>query len=323
MEPTQVLVSIVVRVYNQLSNLNYRLYMFDGLYQSLMCFFMPYLLYRPARFQRGDGLSLDDRQQFGILVASAAVISSNTYVLMNTYRWDWLTVLINAVSSLLLYFWTGVWTATTASAQFYNHAAEVYGSLAYWTVLFVTVVLCLLPRFAIKAFQKVFFPTDVDIIREQVTQGIFRRVEKNDNDAFGSSQANAGGSPAGSDVSAVSSVVKPIEPQVSRDPRLFEDERPIYPPSIAPTNTTHNPRSQNGSNGTTFTADSFDFGTKHPAVNTWEQPEAGLTIHHAQNPSVTSTDFPNGTPLLRIESANGKPQTPHSPLRIPHDIHAV
>ena len=99
-----------------------------------------------ATFQRPDGLSLDDRQQFGILVASAAVIASNTYVLMNTYRWDWLTVLINAISSLLLYFWTGVYTSTTASAQFYNHGAEVYGSLAYWTVLFVTVVLCLRGR---------------------------------------------------------------------------------------------------------------------------------------------------------------------------------
>uniref|UniRef100_A0A093V9D9 Phospholipid-transporting ATPase n=1 Tax=Talaromyces marneffei PM1 TaxID=1077442 RepID=A0A093V9D9_TALMA len=192
------------------------LYMFDGFYQSLMCFFMPYLLYNQATFQRGDGLSLDDRQQFGILVASAAVISSNTYVLMNTFRWDWLTVLINAISSLLLYFWTGVYTSTTASAQFYNHAAEVYGTLAYWTVLFVTVVLCLLPRFAIKAFQKVFFPTDVDIVREQVTQGKYRLAEKNSNDTHGPPQANAGGSPAGSDVSAVSSVVKPIEPQSKR-----------------------------------------------------------------------------------------------------------
>ncbi|EED19378.1 phospholipid-translocating P-type ATPase domain-containing protein [Talaromyces stipitatus ATCC 10500] len=192
------------------------LYMFDGFYQSLMCFFMPYMLYAPANFQRGDGLVLDDRQQFGILVASAAVIASNTYVLMNTYRWDWLTVLINVISSLLLYFWTGIYTSSTASAQFYNHGAEVYGSLSYWTVLFVTVVLCLLPRFAIKAFQKVFFPTDVDIIREQVIQGKFRRNDTNDKSAYDSSHVNASGSPAGSDVSAVSSVVKPIEPQSKR-----------------------------------------------------------------------------------------------------------
>jgi phospholipid-translocating ATPase len=282
------------------------------------------MLYTTATFQRSDGLTLADRQQIGILVASAAVIASNTYVLMNTYRWDWLTVLINVISSLLLYFWTGVYTSTTTSAQFYNHGAEVYGSLSYWTVLFVTVVLCLLPRFAIKAFQKVFFPYDVDIIREQVTQGKFAGIQKNDK-AFDPSRVDAGGSPAGSDVSAVSSVVKPIEPQVSRDPRVLEDERPIYPPSMAPTTTTHNPRSQNGSNGTTFTADSFDFGIKQPPVNSWEhQSEAGLTIHYAQKrSSVTSNDFPNGHPLLRIESSSGKPQTPHSPLRTPHDIHAV
>ena len=73
--------------------------MLDGLYQSLMCFFMPYLLYNKATFQRPDGLSLDDRQQFGILVASAAVIASNTYVLMNTYRWDWSRLTSTRVST--------------------------------------------------------------------------------------------------------------------------------------------------------------------------------------------------------------------------------
>lgn len=301
--------------------------MFDGLFQSVMCFFMPYLLYEPATFQRGDGLNLDDRQQFGILVASAAIISSNTYVLLNSYRWDWLTVLINVISSLLIFLWTGIYTSVLASAQFYNHAAEVYGSLSYWTVLLVTVVLCLLPRFAIKSFQKVFFPTDVDIIREQATQNKFNNLDTREE------SARAGESSAGSDVSAVSSVVKPIEPQVRRDPNnVFEDERHFYPPSNAPTTTAHNPSSQNGNVGTVFAADSFDFSDNQGSRTrySWDretepEPEPGLTInyHDRARSSVTSSDFPNGNPLLRIESSGGKPQTPHSPLRNPNDVHAV
>jgi phospholipid-translocating ATPase len=296
--------------------------MFDGIYQSVMAFFMPYLLYNVATFQRGDGLNLDARQQFGILVASAAIISSNVYVLLNSYRWDWLTVVINLFSNLLLYFWTGVYSSTTASATFYNFGAEVWGSLSYWTVLLVTVVICLLPRFAIKAFQKVFFPTDVDIIREQATQNKFAHLETPE----ASTLSQEGQSSASSDAS---SVVKPIEPQVRHNPNVFEDERNIYPPSIAPTTTTHNPRSQNGSGGTTFTADSFDFSgnqVNHGRINSWDPaPEPGITIHHnnRERSSVTSNDFPNGNPLLRIESSGGKPQTPHSPLRNPHDVHAV
>ncbi|OKL62805.1 Phospholipid-transporting ATPase DNF1 [Talaromyces atroroseus] len=306
-------------------HLKFWLYMIDGLYQSVMAFFMPYLLYNVATFHRGDGLNLDARQQFGILVASAAIISSNVYVLLNSYRWDWLTVVINLFSNLLLYFWTGVYSSTTASAQFYNFGAEVFGSLAYWTVLLVTVVICLLPRFAIKAFQKVFFPTDVDIIREQATQNKFAHLEESEASDPSQTVIEGEGS-AGSDAS---SVVKPIEPQVRHTPNVFEDERHFYPPSIAPTTTTHNPRSQNGSGGTTFTADSFDFSGNQGNeghLSSWDPArEPGLTIHHnnRERSSVTSNDFPNGNPLLRIESSSGKPQTPHSPLRNPHDVHAV
>jgi phospholipid-translocating ATPase len=154
--------------------------MSDGFYQSLMCFFLPYLLYSPGNFQRSDGLGIDDRPRVGVLVASAAVIASNTYILLNTYRWDWLTVLINALSSLLIFFWTGIYSSLVSSAQFYKSASEVYGTLSYWTVLLVTVMICLLPRFVIKASQKVFFPFDVDIIREQAIMGKFKTVENID-----------------------------------------------------------------------------------------------------------------------------------------------
>ncbi|QKX57021.1 uncharacterized protein TRUGW13939_04129 [Talaromyces rugulosus] len=300
------------------STTKFWLYMFDGLYQSLMSFFMPYLLYAPATFQRPDGLNMDDRQQFGILVAAAAVVSSNTYILMNTYRWDWLTVLINAVSSLLLFFWTGVYSSSTASAQFYQHGAEVYGTLAFWAVLLVTVIICLLPRFAIKSVQKVFFPTDVDIIREQITQGKFQYLEKYE--AYVPPPAGGGVNSAGSDSSAVSSVVKPIEPQVRSNPTFEEDERPFYPPSIAPTATTHNPHSQTGSYDTNSTVGSFDYGS--PQRPNWDrEPQPGLTVNRKQ--SSGHSEFQNGHLLTRIESADHTPQSPHSPLRRPTDVHAV
>lgn len=139
---------------------------------------MPYLLFSPATFVHSNGLNINDRTRMGVLVASCAVIASNTYILMNTYRWDWLTVLINVISSLLIFFWTGIYSSTTASAQFYKAAAEVYGALSFWVVLLMTVIICLLPRFTVKAVQKVFFPRDVDIIREQVTQGKFKYLDQ-------------------------------------------------------------------------------------------------------------------------------------------------
>lgn len=154
----------------------------DGLYQSIICYYMPYLLYKPANFITANGLNVNDRTRMGVLVASAAVIASNTYVIMNTYRWDWLTVLINVISSVLIFFWTGVYSSFTAAGTFYHSAAEVYGTLSFWVVLLITVLICLLPRFTVKSIQKVFFPYDVDIVREWVTMGKFKYLEENENE---------------------------------------------------------------------------------------------------------------------------------------------
>ena len=232
---------------------NSRLYMADGLYQSLICFYMPYLLYQPANFVTANGLNTNERTRMGILVACAAVVASNTYILLNTYRWDWLTVLINAISSLLIFAWTGIYSCFTASGMFYHSGTEVYGSLSFWVVFLITVVICLLPRFAIKSVQKVFFPYDVDIVREWVTQGKFKYLEQHET-YVPPPAAPPGG--LGDDSATSSDLGKPIEPSMKQNP-FSDDHQAVYPPSVTRTTHTHNTRSQNGSNGTNYT-DSLD-----------------------------------------------------------------
>ncbi|KKK13156.1 hypothetical protein AOCH_003583 [Aspergillus ochraceoroseus] len=301
------------------SQTKFWLYMFDGLYQSVMCFFMPYLLYQPATFIHSSGKDISDRTRMGILVASSAVISSNTYIIMNTYRWDWLTVLIYAISCLLIFFWTGVYSSVSTSAQFYESAAQVYGALSFWIVLLLTVTLCLLPRFTVKAFQKVFFPRDVDIIREQVTQGKFKYLDQYE--AFVPRRAGGGSS---DDSTASSDLGKPINPNPRQDP--FSDDQRIYPESVAPTVRTHNPRSQNGSNGTNY-ASSLDT-TQYPHLQPvdYVRPSAKRTRHsfdRVRHSFDAAEDFPSVNTLSRVESTittgNHEPQSPHGPLKSLHD----
>lgn len=289
----------------------------DGLYQSLMCFFMPYLLYQPANFVTSNGLNVNDRTRMGILVACAAVIASNTYIVLNTYRWDWLTVLINVISTLLIFLWTGIYSSFTQSGQFYHSAAEVFGTLSFWVVLLITVVLCLLPRFTIKSFQKVFFPYDVDIVREWVSQGKFKHLK--DKETYVPPPA----APGPGDGSATSSDLgKPIEPSMKHDP-FSDDHQAVYSPPVARTTHTHNPRSQNGSNGTNYT-DSFDT-TQHPhpqPVDYVRHPTDG-TRHSFDGdlPSYEATNH-TGARLHRPGSPNmgtPLPQIPHSPLKGPND----
>jgi phospholipid-translocating ATPase len=156
------------------------MYMADGVYQSVIVFFMGYLIFQPANFVAKNGLNIDDTSRMGVFIATAAVIVVNLYVLNNTYRWDWLTLLIVVISILLIWFWTGIYTSFNAGFTFHGAAAQVYGTLDFWAYLLLTVIICLLPRFSTKAIQKIYFPGDVDIIREQVRQGKFDYLKDND-----------------------------------------------------------------------------------------------------------------------------------------------
>jgi phospholipid-translocating ATPase len=219
--------------------------MLDAAYQSVICFFMVYLLFAPGVFVTKEGQDVGDRNRMGVYIACASVVVVNTYVLLNTSRWDWLMVLLTSISTLLVFFWTGVWASSSTFAEFfYGAAAQVFGQPTFWGVTFLIITICLLPRFAIKALQKTYFPYDVDIIREQVRMGKFDHLEGEGNAPHKGSQSSSMSS---------SAVGKPGKQILNFD----DDQRPLKAPSVAPTMTTHNPRSQNGSDGTDYTRHRF------------------------------------------------------------------
>lgn len=215
--------------------------MLDAAYQSVICYFMVYLLFAPGIFVTSGGQDVGDRNRVGVYVATGSVIVVNTYILLNTYRWDWLMVLLVSISTLLVFFWTGVWSASPELAEFfYQAAAQVFSQPSFWAVTFLIIIICLLPRFTIKFVQKVYFPYDVDIIREQVRQGKFKYLDDVDESDISKSQSSSASS---------SDFAMPSKQNLN-----FDDEyRPLKAPSVAPTTNTHNARSQNGSDGTDYT----------------------------------------------------------------------
>nr|POE79545.1 phospholipid-transporting atpase dnf1 [Quercus suber] len=221
-------------------------YMIDGLYQSVICFYFTYLLFSPAGFNTDSGRNVNDYKRMGVYIAHPVVIAANTYILLNMFRWDWFMVLITVISILLIFLWTGAYTSFTAGFTFYEAAPEVYGSLSFWTMLMLTVILCLLPRFAVKAFQKIYLPRDVDIVREQIRQGKYDYLKDID-----PTNISIRAHDKMLDSASSSEISKPDHSKHRNT--TSEDMRPIYPPSIAPTATTHNPRSHNGSDGTDYT----------------------------------------------------------------------
>lgn len=148
-------------------------YMFDGLYQSVISYFFPYLMYYVS-FQNHEGMAVDHRFWIGVLVCSISVTACNIYVLLQQFRWDWLSLLINALSTVVVFFWVGVWSASAYVGEFFKCGTYLFGTLGFWTCYFVSVVICVLPRFTYDFLLRNFKPRDVDIIREQVRAGYFK-----------------------------------------------------------------------------------------------------------------------------------------------------
>lgn len=148
-------------------------YMLDGLYQSCICFFFPYSLYHRSFMVSNKGLGIDHRYDVGVMVATIAVVSCNLYILLHQYRWDWFTSIWIALSCLVLFFWTGVWSSSTNSKDLYKAASRIYQSPAFWGVFFIGVFYCLVPRFTYDCLRRFFYPTDVEIVREMWARGDF------------------------------------------------------------------------------------------------------------------------------------------------------
>jgi phospholipid-translocating ATPase len=277
-------------------------YMIDGIYQSVMCFFMTYLVFHTGVFTSMTGRDLGDREQMGVYVACSAIVVVNSYVLINQYRWDWLFILIISISTLLVFLWTAVYSQFESVGAFYNAAEQVFGALSFWCTTLLTVCLCLLPRMSSKIVQKIFFPRDIDIIREQVLLGKFDYLYNTPEGAASVASSTS-----------TSEFVKPPKP-----PRFDQDDelRPIYPPSVAPTATTSGKRgSGNGSDGTdgslfqaggTFTPRRFSLERHRPSMDRARPSFDRLrtSMDRTRASFEASNDFTSAAMLARMESCH-------------------
>lgn len=283
-----------------------RLYMIDGVYQSVLVFYVPYLAFQ-STFVSDNGLDVMDLLRLGAYIVHPAILTINMYILINTYRWDWLMLAIVAFSDLFVFFWTGVYVQFPVAGQMYQAASQVYQQGSFWAIFFIVPVVCLFPRFAIKAMQKVYYPYDVDIIREQALMGKFDYLESGDKEAKAANESKVEMFTPNS--SAIYGKAKHVAYG-----SVDEEQRPIYPPSVV-TNATnaHHMRSQTGSDSTNFTErrSSLDDALAQP-VQTRQSIERARPSYDRIRASMdrvrpsfeASSDFTSAARLSLIESTH-------------------
>ncbi|KAG2740303.1 hypothetical protein P692DRAFT_20318274 [Suillus brevipes Sb2] len=95
-------------------------YMLDGLYQSAVVFFIPYLVWQLGLAVASNGKDIDSLADFGTTVAVAAIFAANTYVGMNTHYWTPITWVVVIGSSLVMVLWIVIYSFLPVNTFFSN-----------------------------------------------------------------------------------------------------------------------------------------------------------------------------------------------------------
>lgn len=137
---------------------------FDAIFQSVVCFFFPYMLLigGPIDPQGRDQHSV---YEFGTIVASIAVFVANFIVMFSLYSFTWIQVLVISLSIMAFYAFVCIY------AQFntfiFAGQDSLFGTGLYWMLLILTIATCYIPRICAKYYLHQYHPNDNDIVREQ------------------------------------------------------------------------------------------------------------------------------------------------------------
>ncbi|KZT71083.1 phospholipid-translocating P-type ATPase [Daedalea quercina L-15889] len=147
------------------------MYMLDGLYQSVIVFFIPYLVWTlglPASWD--DGRTFESQSDLGTTVAVAAIFAANCYVGLNTHYWTVITWVVVFGSSVIMILWIVIYSFFN-TPNFNDEVIILFSEVIFWATVIMSVIISLTPRFLVKYFRSSYMPLDRDIIREMWVMG--------------------------------------------------------------------------------------------------------------------------------------------------------
>ncbi|KAG8759000.1 hypothetical protein FRC12_009867 [Ceratobasidium sp. 428] len=145
-------------------------YMFDGLYQSVVVYFIPYFIWTNPPALSWNGKGIDSLADFGTTVSVAAIFSANLYVGINTRYWTILTWIVTLGSMAVLLIWIAVYSQFE-SVDFNDEITILFSTMAFWGAVVLSICVAITPRYLVKFFTQAYMPLDKDIIREAWVAG--------------------------------------------------------------------------------------------------------------------------------------------------------
>lgn len=138
------------------------LYLLDAVYQSAACFFLPLFAYQDTIVSsRGHP---ETQSTLGNVMALAIITTTNLYIAVNVYSWT-ITFTLGLLLSISTTFAFLIAYALVPSENLYG-SLRIFGEPIFYLSFALSIIVAILPRILIKYVQTQFYPTDVDIVRE-------------------------------------------------------------------------------------------------------------------------------------------------------------
>jgi len=142
------------------------IYMLDGVYQSVIIYFIiQYAYFSPTA--RADGFDVG-LFEFSTTMVLAAVIVADLFNGLNTNVWTAWVFFTTFIGIILVWVYTAVYSAIspgTLASFAYGNDHYLFRSAYFWLSLPITILLSLLPRYLAKAWKFGYMPDDIDIVR--------------------------------------------------------------------------------------------------------------------------------------------------------------
>ncbi|KAL7746748.1 hypothetical protein RI367_007911 [Sorochytrium milnesiophthora] len=147
------------------TNRRFAWYMCEGLWQSLVCFYLPYGIYLSSVAADANGY-IPDRFEMGSAMAAAAITNANVFTALCVKSFTWMNhVAIWILSVGFLYAWIVVYSQFSGSPLL-GYSSITLRTVPFWSSVVLSTVACQLPHVVIHYVQRNYYPTDVDIVQE-------------------------------------------------------------------------------------------------------------------------------------------------------------
>ncbi|KAF8077575.1 phospholipid-translocating ATPase [Lyophyllum atratum] len=142
-------------------------YLFDGLYQSAIIFFIILYAYAPSPTSRSDGFGIN-LQEFSTTMAVVAVMVANIYTGFSATAWNAWVFFAVFIGIVVVWIFTIIYSLISpgyAVTSLYGNYFLLFTSAYFWFCIPITFFLSLAPRLLVKAWKFGFAPDDLDTMR--------------------------------------------------------------------------------------------------------------------------------------------------------------